>query len=205
MITRLVDWSLAHRASVIAMTLLLALAGAWSLRGLPLDALPRLGDTQIILETRWSADPALMERQVTAPLVAGLLGIPGVRTVRATSEQDTGFVHVVFDDEVDAERARTRVAETLPTLMPRLPEQAEVLLGPAANALGWVYQYVLEAPPERYSPADLRDIQDTQIRLALSALPGVAEVASLGGAQREIHIEADLQRLQAEGRAPLPG
>jgi Cu(I)/Ag(I) efflux system membrane protein CusA/SilA len=198
MITRLVDWSLAHRASVIAMTLLLALAGAWSLRGLPLDALPRLGDTQIILETRWSADPALMERQVTAPLVAGLLGIPGVRTVRATSEQDTGFVHVVFDDEVDAERARTRVAETLPTLMPRLPEQAEVLLGPAANALGWVYQYVLEAPPERYSPADMRDIQDTHIRLALSALPGVAEVASLGGAQREIHIEADLQRLQAE-------
>ena len=199
MIARLVDWSLAHRASVLLMALLLALAGAWSLRDLPLDALPTLGDTQVIVEVDWPADPELLEQQVTAPLVTGLMGIPGVRAVRATSEQATAFVHVIFDDQIDTERARARVAQTLATLLPRLPKNAEVSLGPSATGLGWVYQYVLEDRTAQHSPAALRDLQDWYLRYALTAVPGVAEVAALGGAVREYQIEADPVRLQQSG------
>ena len=196
MIARIVDWSLAHRASVLLMALLLALAGAWSLRDLPLDALPTLGDTQVIVQAEWSADPQLMEQQLTAPLVTGLMGIPGVRAIRASSEQSSAFVHVIFEDGIDVERARARVAQTLATLLPRLPESAEVSLGPSASGVGWIYQYVLEDKTGQHSPADLRDLQDWYLRYALTAVPGVAEVAALGGAVREYQIEADPIRLE---------
>ena len=199
MIARLVDWSLAHRASVLMIALLLALAGAWSLRDLPLDALPTLGETQVIVQADWQADPQLMEQQVTAPLVTGLMGIPGVRALRASSEQATAFVHVIFDDRVEVETARARVAQTLATLLPRLPQTAEVSLGPSASGLGWVYQYVLEDKTGQHSPADLRDLQDWYLRYALTAVPGVAEVAALGGAVREYQVDADPIRLQQHG------
>jgi len=199
---RVIDASLKHRWSVLAVTAALAvLAGlaAWQLK---LDALPDLSPTQVIVKAEYPGQPPrLVEDQLTYPLATALLGVPGASTVRAYSMFGEAFVYVVFADGTEPERARARVLERTTQLQPRLPAGASLALGPDASGTGWVYQYALVSAGD--VPLDrLRAIQDVQLRPALQGVPGVAEVASFGGAVRQLQVEVDPERMRALGIGP---
>ena len=198
MIEKLIAWSIKRRELIALGAIFLLVAGALRLRTMPVDAIPDLSDTQVIVYTDYPGQaPQVVENQVTYPLVTTFLSVPKVKVVRGQSMFSSSFVYVIFQDGTDLYWARSRVLEYLNAIQSKLPAGAKTRLGPDATGVGWVYQYAVEGPG--YSPDRLRAIQDFQIRYALQSVPGVAEVASLGGFQRQYQVLLDPARLLAYG------
>jgi Cu(I)/Ag(I) efflux system membrane protein CusA/SilA len=198
MTERIIRFSAHNRLLVIACTLALMAGAYWSVKNIPLDALPDLSDTQVIILSRWERSPDIIEDQVTYPIVSGLLGAPRVKAVRGFSDFGYSYVYVIFEDGTDLYWARTRVLEYLSRVQARLPEGVRSELGPDATGLGWVYQYGLQSNGnvEAY---EVRSFQDWQLRLHLQTVPGVAEVASLGGPVKQYQVLIDPAALQSFG------
>jgi copper/silver efflux system protein len=198
MLRRVIEWSTANRLVIAMATLLLAAAGIYALRTTPLEALPDLSDVQVIVQTAYGEQaPRIVEDQVTYPIAAEMLKVPGARTVRGYSFFGISFVYVIFEDGTDLYWARSRVLEYLNGLQGRLPAAVSPVLGPDATGLGWVYQYALEDTTGRLDLAQLRGVQDWYLRYALTAVPGVAEVAAVGGFEKQYQVDLDPARLQA--------
>ncbi len=185
---------------VIGMTCALAVVGVASAFSTPLDALPDLTDTQVIVATEWMGrGPTLIEDQITYPLVTSMLSLPRVRTVRGFSMFGMSFVYVIYQDGTDLYWARTRVLEQLSKLQGKFPAGVSPALGPDATGLGWVYEYALVCKSGKHDLAELRTLQDFYLRYALASVEGVAEVASVGGFQREYRVVVNPPALQARG------
>lgn len=200
MIEKIIEWCAYHRLAVFIGVILLGLWALDSLRNTPLDALPDLSDPQVIVFTEWMGrSPDLLEEQVTFPLVRALQSTPGVRTVRGYSMFGMSFVYVIFKDKTDIYWARTRVVEQLGRARQYLPPEVSPQLGPDATGIGWVFQYVIDDTSGRLDLAKLRELQDFTIRPALQAVGGVAEVASLGGYERQYQVVVDPLRLASYG------
>ncbi|CAG9214503.1 copper/silver export system RND permease [Burkholderia gladioli] len=200
MIAHLIRWSIRHRLLVLLATLLLAAWGLQSLRETPLDALPDLSDTQVIIKVSYPGQaPQLIEDQLTYPLTTTLLGVPGAKTIRAYSSFGDAFVYVLFDDKTDPYWARSRVLESLNQVQGRLPPGATVTLGPDATGVGWVYEYALVDRSGRHDLGQLRALNDWFLRFELKTVPDVSEVASLGGMVRQYQVVLDPDRMRAYG------
>src|SRR5689334_21657185 len=174
MIDTLIEFSARQRGATIGLVLALAMWGAWSMRQIPLDALPDLSDTQVIVYSRWERSPDLIEDQVTYPIVTAMMGAPKVKAVRGVSDFGYSFVYVIFEDGTDLYWARSRTQEYLSGLVSTLPAGVKTELGPDATALGWVFQYVVEDDSGKLSPAQLRSTQDFFLRPHLRSVSGVA-------------------------------
>ena len=198
MIQNVIAWAIRRRELVALGAIFVLVAGIWLLRSMPVDAIPDLSDTQVIVYSDYSGQaPQVVEDQVTYPLVTQFLSVPRVKAVRGQSMFSSSFVYVIFQDGTDLYWARSRVLEYLNAIQSRLPAAVKTRLGPDATGVGWVYQYALEGPG--YAPDRLRSIQDFQVRYALQSVPGVAEVASLGGYVRQYQVLLDPARLLAYG------
>ncbi|MCU7829839.1 MAG: CusA/CzcA family heavy metal efflux RND transporter [Candidatus Thiodiazotropha sp. (ex Myrtea sp. 'scaly one' KF741663)] len=197
-VARVIGWSVQNQLIVLIFTAALAVAGILALDRTPLDAIPDLSDTQVIIRTDFPGQaPQIVEDLVTYPLSATLLGLPKTEAVRGFSMFGTSFVYVIFQDGVDDYWARSRVSEALATVQKDLPDNASPRLGPDATGVGWVYQYALLDRSGRHDLADLRALQDWFLRFELAAVPGVSEVASVGGFVREYQVLIDPNRLRA--------
>jgi copper/silver efflux system protein len=204
MIERIIEWSAKHRWSVLGIALLLALWAVDSIRKTPLDALPDLSDPQVIVFTDWMGrSPDLVEDQITYPLVRTLQSTPGVRTVRGYSMFGMSFVYAIFGDDTDIYWARTRVFEQIGRVRQQLPAGVSPMLGPDASGVGWIYQYVLVDSTGRLNLAELRALQDFSVRPALQGVQGVAEVASIGGFERQYQIVLNPLKLATYGVTPM--
>ncbi|GIU79318.1 MAG: cation transporter [Bryobacteraceae bacterium] len=199
MIDRIIEFSARNRLLVALLAAFLALAGWHSMQNIALDAIPDLSDTQVIIYSRWDRSPDILEDQVTYPIVAAMLGAPRVRDVRGFSDFGYSFVYVIFEDGTDIYWARSRVLEYLSAVLPKLPQGVQTELGPDATGLGWVFQYALVDRTGKHSLAELRSLQDWTMRYGLKSVPGVAEVAPLGGFVRQYQVQVDPQRLRAYG------
>ncbi len=197
MIRRLIAFSARNRALVLLGVLALCALAVQTLKTIPLDALPDLSDTQVIVLSRWERSPDIIEDQVTYPIVTSLLGAPKVKAIRGFSDFGYSFVYVIFEDGTDLYWARSRVLEHLSKVQGRLPEGVRTEIGPDATGLGWVFQYALVDRTGRHSPEELRSFQDWTLRYALQSVPGVAEVASVGGFVKQYQITVDPNRLAA--------
>jgi Cu(I)/Ag(I) efflux system membrane protein CusA/SilA len=200
MISRIIEWCAHNRFLVFTGVLLLTLTGIWSMGHIPLDALPDISDVQVIIHTNWEGEPPnIIEDQVTYPIVTALLAAPRVKAVRAQTMFNDSYVFVVFEDNTDIYWARSRVVEYLQTIAGRLPANVHPAIGPDATGAGWVYEYVLVDHSHKQSLADLRSIQDWHLRYQLATVPGVAEVASIGGFVRQYQVNVDPNKLLAYG------
>jgi Cu(I)/Ag(I) efflux system membrane protein CusA/SilA len=199
MINRIIDFSVAHKLAVIVLTVGACIAGWWAMMTLPLDATPDLSDTQVIVFSRWDRSPDIVEDQVTYPIVTAMLGAPRVKAVRGFSDFGYSYVYVVFEDGTDLYWARSRTSEYLSSVLARLPEGVRTELGPDATGLGWIYQYALVDTSGKQSIADLRSYQDWYLRYYLRSVPGVADVAPIGGYERQYQVNLDPNRLRAYG------
>ena len=199
MIERLIRYSATHRFIVLIIIAGLLIAGIWSINRIALDALPDLSDTQVIVYSKWDRSPDIIEDQVTYPIITSLLGAPRVKAIRGFSDFGYSYVYVIFEDGTDMYWARSRVLEYLSKIQGRLPEGVQTELGPDATGVGWVYQYALVDTTGQHSLADLRSLQDWHIRYELQSVPGVAEVASVGGFVRQYQVTVDPNKLAAYG------
>ena len=199
MIDRIIDFSIRNKLAVFAAVSLAAIAGWWSMQRVPLDAIPDLSDTQVIIYSRWNQSPDIVEDQVTYPIVSAMLGAPGVRAVRGISDFGYSFVYVIFEDGTDLYWARSRTLEYLSPVLQQLPDGVRTELGPDAIGLGWIYQYALVDKSGNHSLADLRTYQDWYLRYYLEAVAGVAEVATVGGYQQQYQVNVDPNRLRGYG------
>jgi Cu(I)/Ag(I) efflux system membrane protein CusA/SilA len=202
MIGRVVEWSAANRLLVLLLVVAAVGAGVWARSHIPLDAIPDLSETQVIVYSKWDRSPDILEDQVTYPIVAAMLGAPKVKAVRGFSDFGFSFVYVIFEEGTDIYWARSRTLEYLSGVLARLPTGVSTELGPDATGLGWVFQYALVDRSGRHSLADLRSYQDWYLRYHLKSVPGVAEVAPLGGFVRQYQVQVDPRRLQAY-RVPI--
>src|SRR3981189_459896 len=181
-------------------TLLLVLAGIWALRHIPLDALPDISDVEVIIHTPWTGQPpSIIEDQVTYPIVTTLLAAPHVKAVRAQTMFGDSYVFVIFEDTTDLYWARSRVLEYMQQITGRLPAGTHPVIGPDATGAGWVYEYVLVDHSHQRSLADLRSLQDWYLRYQLETVPGVAEVATIGGFVRQYRVNVDPDKLRGYG------
>ena len=200
MIARWIDCCARNRFLVFTGTLLLVLAGIWSLRRIPLDALPDISDVEVIIHTPWAGQPpSLIEDQVTYPIVTTLLAAPHVKAVRAQTMFGDSYVFVVFEDGTDLYWARSRVLEYMQQITGRLPAGVHPVIGPDATGAGWVFEYVLVDRSQQRSLAELRSIQDWYLRYQLETVPGVAEVATIGGFVKQYQVNLDPNKLRAYG------
>jgi Cu(I)/Ag(I) efflux system membrane protein CusA/SilA len=200
MITAIIRWSVANRFLVVLATLALAVAGALAIRATPVDAIPDLSDVQVVIRTSYPGQaPQIVEDQVTYPLTTTMLSVPGARTVRGYSFFGDSFVYIIFEDGADLYWARSRVLEYLNQVQGRLPPTARSSIGPDATGIGWVYQYALIDRSGRHDLSQLRSIQDWLLRFELKSVPGVAEVAAIGGMVRQYQIVLDPERMAAYG------
>jgi Cu(I)/Ag(I) efflux system membrane protein CusA/SilA len=197
MIDRIIEWSARNRILVVIAAVVATLAGLYSMRTIPLDAIPDLSDTQVIVYSRWDRSPDIIEDQVTYPLVTAMLGAPKVKAVRGFSDFGFSYVYIVFEEGTDIYWARTRTLEYLSGVLPRLPEGVRTELGPDATGVGWVFQYALIDHSGQQSLADLRSYQDWYLRAYLKSVSGVAEVAAIGGFVRQYQVQVDPNRLRA--------
>src|SRR5438094_38098 len=187
-----------NRFLVFTGTLLLVLAGIWSLRRITFETLPDISDVQVIIHTRWAGQPpSLIEDQVTYPIVTKLLAAPHVKAVRAQTMLGDSYVFVVFEDGTDLYWARSRVLEYMQQITGRLPPDVHPVIGPDATGAGWVYEYLVIDKSHQHSLADLRSLQDWFLRYQLETVPGVAEVASIGGFVRQYEVQLDPNKLRA--------
>jgi copper/silver efflux system protein len=198
-ISRIIEFSAHNRVLVLLGVALAALLAWHTLKVIRLDALPDLSDTQVIIYSRWDRSPDIIEDQVTYPIVSGLLGAPRVKAIRGLSDFGFSYVYVIFQDGTDLYWARSRVLEYLSKIQPTLPEGVRTELGPDATGVGWVYQYALVDRTGTHPPDELRSLQDWTMRFALQSVPGVAEVASIGGFVKQYQITVDPNRLAAYG------
>ena len=197
MLNRIIAWSTANRLLVGLFTAAAVIGGIIAVRRTPLEALPDLSDVQVIVQADYSEQaPRIVEDQVTYPIAAEMLKVPGAKTVRGYSFFGVSFVYVIFEDGTDLYWARSRVLEYLSGLGQKLPANVKPTLGPDATGLGWIYQYALEDTTGRMDLAQLRSLQDWYLRYALTAVPGVSEVASLGGFEKQYQIDLDPAKLQ---------
>ena len=197
MISRWIDWCARNRFLVFTGTLLLVLAGVWTLGQIPLDALPDISDVEVIIHTPWAGEPPnIIEDQVTYPIVTTLLAAPHVKAVRAQTMFGDSYVFVVFEDTTDLYWARSRVLEYMQQITGRLPADVHPVIGPDATGAGWVYEYALVDRSHQRSLADLRSLQDWYLRYQLETVPGVAEVATIGGFVREYQVNLDPDKLR---------
>src|SRR5512143_89403 len=199
MINRIIEFSAKNKFIVFLLVAAAGILGWWSMRQMPLDAIPDLSDTQVIIYSRWDRSPDIVEDQVTYPIVTAMLGAPRVKAVRGFSDFGYSFVYVIFEDGTDIYWARTRTLEYLSSVLQSLPAGAKTELGPDATGLGWIYQYVLEDKSGKHSLADLRSLQDWYLRYHLKSVSGVAEVAPVGGFGKQFQVNIDPLRLQAYG------
>ncbi len=200
MIAAIIRWSVANRFLVVLATLVLAVAGTIAIRSTPVDAIPDLSDVQVVIRTNYPGQsPQIVEDQVTYPLTTTMLSVPGARTVRGFSFFGDSFVYIIFQDGTDLYWARSRVLEYLNQVQGRLPPTARSSLGPDATGVGWVYQYALVDRTGRHDLSQLRSIQDWLLRFELKSVPGVAEVASIGGMVRQYQIVLDPERMASYG------
>jgi len=196
MISRIIAWSLRNRFLVLLASAAIVAGGIWALRTTPLDAIPDLSDVQVIVQTDFREQaPQIVEDQVTYPITTEMLKVPGARVVRGYSFFGLSLVYVIFEDGTDPYWARSRVLEYLNGLRRKLPPGVEPVLGPDATGVGWVFEYVLES--DSLDLAQLRTLQDWYVRYQLTAVPGVSEVASLGGYVKQYQVEVDPERLRA--------
>ena len=194
-IERLIGFSARNKYMVLLCVFIALIGAVWSIQNIPLDAIPDLSDAQVIIYSRWDRSPDIMEDQVTYPIVSSLLGVPGVKAVRGFSDFGFSYVYVIFNDGIDMYWARSRVLEYLSKIIPRLPEGVKTELGPDATGVGWVFQYVLVDKTGKHNLQELRSYQDWYLRYHLQSVPGVAEVASLGGFVKQYQVTADPNKL----------
>ncbi len=200
MIARIIEWCATRRMLVVVLSVIAFVGAVLVMRQVPLDAIPDLSDPQVIVFTEWMGrSPDLVEDQVTYPIVSSLLAAPRVTAVRGQSMFGMSFIYVIFEEGTDLYWARSRVLEYLSTMRARLPDGVTPTLGPDASAVGWVYQYALVDRSGKHDLAELRAFQDFHLRYALASVPGVAEVASVGGYERQYQVEVDPARLNAHG------
>jgi len=199
MINRIIDFSVENKVVVFALVLAACVAGWWSMQRVALDAIPDLSDTQVIIYSRWDRSPDILEDQVTYPIVTAMMGAPRVKAVRVFSDFGYSYVYVIFEDKTDIYWARSRTLEYLSGVLPRLPQGVSTEIGPDATGLGWVFQYTIVDTSGKHTLAEMRSYQDWYLRYHLKAVPGVAEVAPLGGFGRQYQVNLDPNRLQAYG------
>jgi Cu(I)/Ag(I) efflux system membrane protein CusA/SilA len=200
MLKRIIEWSAANRFIVIVFVAFAAAAGVVAMRQTPLEALPDLSDVQVIVQVDYDGQaPQIIEDQVTYPVASEMLKVPGAQTVRGYSFFGVSFVYVIFEDGTDLYWARSRVLENLSALQGKLPAGATAALGPDATGLGWIYQYVLEDTTGQRSLAELRALQDWYLRFQLTAVPGVSEVAAVGGFEKTYEVMVDPVKLRGYG------
>ncbi|MBI4487069.1 MAG: efflux RND transporter permease subunit [Acidobacteria bacterium] len=198
MISRIIDWCAANRFLVFTGTVVLTLWGVWAMTRTPLDAVPDISDVQVIVSTEWMGrSPDLIEDQITYPVVTALLSTPRVRTVRGFTDFGISYVFVIFEDGTDMYWARSRVVEYLQGIRGQLPEGVNPVIGPDATGVGWVFEYALVDESGGRNLAELRGLQDWYLRYALASVPGVAEVASIGGFVKQYQVNLDPNKLSA--------
>ena len=197
MINAIIEFSAKNRFIVFLLVSAAVVAGVWSMKTVPLDAIPDLSDTQVIVYSRWDRSPDIVEDQVTYPIVTAMLGAPKVKAVRGYSDFGYSYVYIVFEEGTDIYWARSRTLEYLSGVLPRLPQGVRTELGPDATGVGWVFQYALVDTTGRSSLAELRSYQDWYLQYYLKSVPGVAEVAPLGGFVRQYQVQVDPNRLRA--------
>ncbi len=197
MINAIIELSARNKMIVFMAIAAAVLGGLYSMRTVPLDALPDMSDTQVIVYSRWDRSPDIMEDQVTYPLVTAMLGAPKVKDVRGFSDFGFSYVYIIFEEGTDIYWARSRTLEYLSNVLPRLPQGVKTELGPDATGIGWVFEYALVDTTGKQSLADLRSYQDWYLRYYLKSVPGVAEVAPLGGFVRQYQVNVDPNKLQS--------
>jgi Cu(I)/Ag(I) efflux system membrane protein CusA/SilA len=198
-IDRIIRWCATNGGIVVIIVGVLVAIGVWSIQHVAVDALPDLSDTQVIIFSKWDRSPDIIEDQVTYPITTALLGAPHVKAIRGFSDFGYSYVYVIFDEGTDIYWARSRVLEYLSKVQSQLPQGVETSLGPDATGVGWVFQYALVDTTGQHSLADLRSLEDWHIRYELQSVPGVAEVASVGGFVRQYQITVDPQKLASYG------
>ena len=198
MLEKVIRWSVANRFLVLAGALLIAAWGWRAATEIPLDAIPDLADVQVVITTSYPGQaPQTVEDQVTYPLTTALLSVPGSTAVRAYSSFGLSYVYVIFKDGTDPYWARSRVLENLAQVSAKLPPGVAPQLGPDASSVGWIFQYALVDRTKQHDNASLRALQDFFVKYELQRIPGVAEVASIGGALKQYQIEINPHRLAA--------
>jgi Cu(I)/Ag(I) efflux system membrane protein CusA/SilA len=197
MIGAVIEFSARHRGLVLILVAVAAIFGYRAMRNTKLDAIPDLSDTQVIVYAKWDRSPDIIEDQLTYPITSALLGMPKVKDIRGFSDFGYSYIYIVFEEGTDIYWARSRTLEYLNAITARLPKEASVELAKDATAVGWVYQYALVDDSGQYSLEQMRSYQDWYLRYALQSLPGVAEVAPVGGFVREYQVNLDPIRLQA--------
>ena len=200
MIEKIIDWSLTNRFLVLLLTTVLLVGGIFAVKNTPLDAIPDLSDVQVIIKTTYPGQsPRVVEDQITYPLTTAMLSVPGAVTVRGYSFFNDSYVYVIFKDGTDIYWARSRVLEYLSQVASRLPPEARPALGPDATGVGWVYEYALKDPTGKTDLSQLRSLQDWFLKYELQTVPGVSEVATLGGMVKQYQVVLDPDRLRAYG------
>jgi len=197
MVEKIIEFSAKNKYLVMIVVVAAMAAATWCVKNLRLDAIPDLSDTQVIVFSRWDRSPDIIEDQVTYPIVTALLGAPKVKAIRGSSDFGYSYVYVIFEDGTDIYWARSRVIEYLSKIIPRLPQGVQTEMGPDATSVGWVYQYALVDKSGKQNLAQLRSLQDWYLRYNLQAVPGVAEVAAVGGFQKQYQVNVDPDLLLA--------
>jgi Cu(I)/Ag(I) efflux system membrane protein CusA/SilA len=198
MIEAIIRWSIRNRGMVLLATLMLVGLGLYSLKNTPVDAIPDLSDVQVIIKTSYPGQaPQVVEDQVTYPLTTAMLSVPGSKTVRGYSFFGDSYVYVIFDDKTDIYWARSRVLEYLSQVAPSLPENARPQLGPDATGVGWVYLYALVDRTGQNDLSQLRSLQDWFLKYELQTVPGVSEVAAIGGMVKQYQVQVNPEKLRA--------
>jgi Cu(I)/Ag(I) efflux system membrane protein CusA/SilA len=196
-IEKIIEFSAHNKLLIFVLTAVAIVAAVWSIQNIPLDAIPDLSDTQVIIYSKWDRSPDIIEDQVTYPIVTAMLGAPNVKAVRGFSDFGYSYVYVIFKDGTDLYWARSRTLEYLSKIIPRLPQGVQTELGPDATGVGWVFQYALVDKTGKHDLQELRSFQDWFLRYHLQSVPGVAEVASLGGFVKQYQITIDPNKLLA--------
>ena len=199
MINNIIEFSAKYRLLVIFSTLALLFASWESFKNIPLDAIPDLSETQVIVYSRWDRSPDIIEDQVTYPIINALQGTPGIKVIRGISDFGYSYVYVIFQEGTDLYWARSRVLEYLSKITAKLPEGVKTEIGPDATSIGWVYQYAIIDDTGTKDLSELRSLQDWQIKFHLQSVPGVAEVASLGGFVKQYQVSVDPEKLNSFG------
>ena len=197
MIPRIIEFCAKNKYIVIIFVIAAIVGAVYCVKNIPLDAIPYLSDTQVIIYSRWDRSPDIIEDQVTYPIVAAMLGAPNVKAIRGFSDFGFSYVYVIFKDGTDIYWARSRTLEYLSKIIPKLPEGVSTELGPDASSVGWVYQYALVDKTGANDLSQLRSFQDWYLKYWLQSVPGVAEVASVGGFQKQYQVNVDPDALLA--------
>jgi Cu(I)/Ag(I) efflux system membrane protein CusA/SilA len=197
MISRIIEFSAKNKFIVIFFAIAAIIGAVYCIKNMPLDAIPDLSDTQVIIYSQWDRSPDIIDQQVTYPIVTAMLGAPKVKAIRGFSDFGFSYVYIIFEDGTDIYWARSRVVEYMSKITARLPQGVQTEIGPDATSVGWVYQYALVDKSGQNDLSDLRSFQDWNLRYSLQTVPGVAEVATVGGFQKQYQVNVNPNALLA--------